>query len=493
MSIFNYILDETDASTYSGESTILVKNSSSQYQEIPVNAFLSSTSPDIGLITAAVGPVSLTFESGSDCKGINNKAFRNGPGLTSVVFPPSINAIGAQAFSLNPPYSPANPSQGLSSVTFTDIANSGLTTINNSTFYGQSNLTSIILPPSLETIGEQGFAVPSNSGGLTSLTFHDIANSRLNIILDNAFRNTSLTSIILPASLENIGVDTFNISTLNSVTFDDISLSRLENIGLEAFRNATISTITIPNHVKSIGTSAFFGSDGMTVNINSTVVKTLGIAYSDTTFFGATGVTISPDPNTFEYTPGTSDPSTEYTGQTTILVKNSPGKTIPVNAFDGLITTGSVALIFEVGSTTNVIGDNAFKDCLGLKHATIPDSITSISSNAFTGSGLQRVYITKKAAKNLNITVPSQNANFFGATGVTILQYPIVTISTDIIFPYPKNEKNKRLLGVNQKISSGLARPNFKFQTNQFSAGRSRTAQSKQKANGPYTVIFPTS
>ena len=67
----------------------------------------------------------------------------------------------------------------------------------------------------------------------------------------------------------------------------------------------------------------------------------------------------------------------------------------------------------------------------------------------------------------------------------------ILEISTDIIFPYPKNEKNKRLLGVNQKISSGLARPNFKFQTNQFSAGRSRTAQSKQKANGPYTVIFP--
>ena len=364
MSIFNYIIGETPASSYSGESTILVKNSSSQYQEIPANAFLSSTSPDIGLITAAVGPVSLTFESGSDCKGLNNKAFRNGPGLTSAVFPPSIIAIDAQAFSLNPPYSPANPSQGLSSVTFTDIANSGLTTINNSTFYGQSNLTSITLPPSLETIGEEGFAVPTNSGGLISLTFHDIANSRLNTISDDAFRNTSLTSIILPASLENIGIDAFNISTLNSVTFDDISLSRLENIGLEAFRNATISTITIPNHVKSIGTSAFFGSDGMTVNINSTVVKTLGIAYSDTTFFGA--------------------------------------------------------------------------------------------------------------------------------TGVRIVEYPVVTTPPPvIIFPYPKIEKNKRLLGVNQKISSGLARPNFKFQTNQFSAGRSRTAQSKQKANGPVTVIFP--
>jgi hypothetical protein len=64
-------------------------------------------------------------------------------------------------------------------------------------------------------------------------------------------------------------------------------------------------------------------------------------------------------------------------------------------------------------------------------------------------------------------------------------------MNTVITFPYPKIEKNKRLLGVNQKISSGLARPNFRFQTNQFSAGRSRTAQSKQKANGPVAVIFP--
>lgn len=488
MSIFNYILDDTDASTYSGESTILVKNSATSYQQIRANAFLSSTSPDIGLITAAIGPVSLTFESGSACNGINNKAFRNCPGLTSAVFPPSIIAIDAQAFSLNPPYSPANPSQGLSSVTLTDIANSGLTSIGNSTFYGQSNLTSITLPPSLETIGEEGFA----SCGLTSLTFHDIANSRLNTIYDNAFRNTSLTSIILPASLENIGVDTFNISTLNSVTFDDISLSRLENIGLEAFRNATISTITIPNFVKSIGTGAFLGSDGMTVNINKYTAVRLDITVPQVgaNFFGATNVTITADPETYEYTLGTSDPSTDYNDEQTIIVNNSPGKSIIANAFApsgvGLITTGSVALIFEVGSTTQVIGDNAFKDCVGLKAVTIPDSITSISSNAFTGSGLQTVYITKKAAKNLNINVPSQNANFFGATGVTIVEYPVVvTAYTDIIFPYPKIEKNKRLLGVNQKISSGLARPNFKFQSNQFSAGRSRTAQSKQKANGP--------
>jgi len=237
--------------------------------------------------------------------------------------------------------------------------------------------------------------------------------------------------------------------------------------------------------------------------MNSKAANTLGITVpqSGVSFRGATNVTIEADENTYEYTPGTSVPTTAppsgYGGEQTILVNNSPGKNIPANAFFsggvGLIAAayGPASLVFANGSTTKSIGDKAFENCLGLKHITIPDSITSIESNAFVGSGLQRVYISRKTAAALGITI-TQNAPFFGATGVTIVEYPVVTTPPPvIIFPYPKIEKNKRLLGVNQKISSGLARPNFKFQTNQFSAGRSRTAQSKQKANGPVTVIFP--
>ena len=59
-----------------------------------------------------------------------------------------------------------------------------------------------------------------------------------------------------------------------------------------------------------------------------------------------------------------------------------------------------------------------------------------------------------------------------------------------ILFPYPKFEKNKRLLGIRQKLSSGLARQNFTFQSNRFSAARSKTAQSSQKANGPKIVLY---
>ena len=474
---------------YTDQATILVKNPGG-YKTIPANAFLFLLFfQDIGLITPRSYDISLVFQSNSNIVSIGNKAFRNSPGLTNAIFPSSLKGIDAQSFSLNPPYQPLNLNQGLSSVTFTDIDTSQLNVINNSAFYGQSSLQSITLPKSLTRIEVESFA----SSGLTSLIFDDISMSRLDIILDNAFRDTNLTSVTLPASLKNIGVDAFRTktpATLTSVTFYDIAVSRLDTIGLETFYDAAIGTITIPNHITSIGTNAFFGSDGMTVYINSKAAGALNprVSYSDTTFFGATGVTISPDPNTFEYTPGTTDPST-YNNELTILVNNSPGKTIPASAFEGLINVASTALVFANNSTTQSIGDDAFKNCTGLRDATIPDSITAIGTNAFRGSGLQKVYISRTTAAVLKVSF--SDTTFFGATGVTIVEYPVVTNSTDIIFPYPKIEKNKRLLGVNQKISSGLARPNFKFQTNQFSAGRSRTAQSKQKANGPITVIFP--
>lgn len=485
---------------YSNESTILVKNQATQegtvmgavYSGTPQIDGTFAPSPSyVGLITAQTYDISLVFQSPSPITKIYNKTFNDCPGLTFVTLPPSIKYIDAVAFAL-----PSSPpvGQGLSTVTFTDIASSKLYSIGTQAFVNQSNLSSITLPASVHTIGQYAF----KKTGLTTLTFDDIDNSQLYEILIAAFQYTNLTSVILPAELQIIYDSAFEQSSLTDVSFNNIALSRLETIGAEAFRDTNIVTITIPNSIKTIDGTAFKGITGMTVNINSKVANTLGITgpfpKSNASFFGATNVTINSDENTFEYTPGISDPSTEYTDELTILVNNSPGKIIPANAFDGLITVPSAApaaLVFANGSTTQSIGDDAFKDCTGLKHATIPDSITAIGTNAFTGSGLQRVYISRKTADALGVTF--SDTTFFGATGVTIVEYPVpvVTKSTDIIFPYPKNEKNKRLLGVNQKISSGLARPNFKFQTNQFSAGRSRTAQTKQQANGPVTVIFP--
>jgi hypothetical protein len=282
---FSYKLGHTLASTYNGENTILVTNSSNLNNDsIGTPAFKD-------FIIAAYAPVSLEFESGSHCKIISDYAFQDCPGLTSVTLPSSLTTIAAQAFSLST--LPA-AGKGLSSVTFTDLSNSTLTSIGNEAFYNQSNLTSITLPKSLKVIGVPG-------------------------------QNSSV----------------FYKCDLTTLTIESGSLLSKANIA----------------------NNAFIDNDGMTVNM------------------------------------------------------------------------------------------------------------------------------TKATGRNINIAVPSQSVFFFGATGVITVEYPPVL--SEPFFPHPKHEKNKRCLGVNQKLSSGLARLNFKFQTNQFSAGRSRTAQSKQKADGRVTVIFP--
>ena len=487
---------------YNNEATILVENffQTGAWFTVVGSTFQNIQGTFKGFITAQSYDISLVFQSGSNMTEIYDEAFLNCPGLRFVTLPSTLTTISPSAFAI-PDNTTLTGSEGLSTVTFTDIASSKLYSIGTQAFANQSNLSSITLPASVYTIGQYAF----KKTGLTTLTFDDIDNSQLHEILIAAFQYTSLTSVILPDELTIIYSGAFEQSSLTDVSFNNIALSRLETIGAEAFRDTNIVTITIPNNIGTIDGTAFKGINGMTVKMNSKAANTLGITVpqSGVSFRGATNVTIEADENTYEYTPGTSVPTDSpsslptsgYGGEPTILVNNSPGtNSIPDAAFLGLITAayGPAALVFANGSTTKSIGDEAFKDCTGLKHATIPDSITAIGTNAFTGSGLQRVYISRKTAAVLGVTI-TQNAPFFGATGVTIVEYPVVTTPPPvIIFPYPKIEKNKRLLGVNQKISSGLARPNFRFQTNQFSAGRSRTAQSKQKANGPYTVIFPT-
>jgi|APSaa5957512535_1039671.scaffolds.fasta_scaffold20246_1 hypothetical protein len=58
----------------------------------------------------------------------------------------------------------------------------------------------------------------------------------------------------------------------------------------------------------------------------------------------------------------------------------------------------------------------------------------------------------------------------------------------NVRFPYPKHEKNMRCFGVNQKLSPGLARLNFKFSSNSFNPGRFRSLQTKMN---DLTVSYP--
>lgn len=98
---------------------------------------------------------------------IQNSAFKDCSNVTSVLIPNSIKSIGINAF------------ENCSNITETTIPE-GVTLIGNNTFLGCEKLASVTLPTSLENIGANAFA-----------------------------GCTSLTSIVLPKNIQEIGANAF--------------------------------------------------------------------------------------------------------------------------------------------------------------------------------------------------------------------------------------------------------------------------------------------
>ena len=194
-----------------------------------------------------------------------------------------------------------------------DISGTNLTELPASTFQQLKNLKKVILPNTLTSIGENAFKesglqaieIPASveaieSGAfcdctaLTNVTFEK--GSRLKMIWGNsiaysyygAFADcTSLTSIEIPASVETIGAATFKGCTaLTTVTFEKRSQLKTINGNFEAgaFQNCiSLTSIEIPASVETIERSAFYNCTALTTVTfeKRSQLKTIGGWYED--------------------------------------------------------------------------------------------------------------------------------------------------------------------------------------------------------------------
>jgi len=170
----------------------------------------------------------------------------------------------------------------------------GVTTIEQYAFQ-YSKLSQIAIPASVQTIGIYAFF---NNISLTTIIFEN--NSKLTSIGNYAFasspRNSSLTSINIPASVTSIGDYAFQYSSLSSITFDGNSV--LTSIGNFAFSYSNISEIIIPPSVTSIGDYAFYLCV-LLVNVQIDLSSNL-LSIGDNTFAGTdiTSINIPPSVQT---------------------------------------------------------------------------------------------------------------------------------------------------------------------------------------------------
>ncbi|TVP84541.1 MAG: hypothetical protein EA375_06520 [Acholeplasmataceae bacterium] len=211
--------------------------------------------------------VSLTFAEHSQLLTIGYEAFRRASSLEAVVFPRYLDEIQSYAFE-----------QAYSLQTISFAPNAKLRVMGIRVFEDAYSLTSVTLPASLEEIGgytfagaysltsvtfEAGIGIDEIPGGfvsgataLTGITLPD----GIKRISGHAFELTGLTTIHIPASVEEIQFSAFShTDDLDTITF--ALGNQLERIGYEAFAYSGLTTITIPAQVRIIEQRAFAYAD----------------------------------------------------------------------------------------------------------------------------------------------------------------------------------------------------------------------------------------
>ena len=423
--------------------------------ENPYMVLLSATKNDI-----------TSCEINNNCKIIYYEAFRGCSGLTSIIVPKSVIYIGQSAFlycsglsSITLPFLEESDSyqylkyimggyidgtyfpQNLKEVIIT-----GGSYIPKRAFYNCENITSISLPNTIKSIGDEAF-----------------------------YWCRSLTSIIIPDSVTSIGNDAFamclNLTTMTIPFFGKYIPSTLENVILSGITSIPsyvllncreLTSISIPNTVTNISWQAFYGCGNLNYSTYDNA-KYLGnednpyyalISFDDAEICEINDSCKIIADNAFKscttLTSAYISESVTSIGKkafgdcknlTSIEIPNSVVG-IDDNAFDGCSKLEAVI----IGDSVKRIGDYMFKNCTGLNSITIGKSVTDIGKYAFNN-----------CEKISSITIPDSVTNigkgaFFGCSGLTSITISnAVSSIVDSVF---SNCTNLKSLTIGNSVAS---------------------------------------
>ena len=389
---------------------------------------------------------SIIFASGSKLASIGRSAFQTAPALKTVgeavqqngetvyVIPSGVTQLNDSTFygcsSLQYVRFGAGAAfttfgsaefQDCTSLTEIDLSGTSVTILPDYLFSGTTNLTTVKLPETLTQIGS------GNSG--------------------QTFYRSGITSITIPASVTRIQYRSFDSCTaLETVTFEEGSqltslgwhssswgtygvfsgCTSLTSINLpdsvteipaNAFYNcSSLSSIRIPARAASIGNNAFYGCAHLA---SVDIVPGLS-SIGNSAFFGCTALTsinlysslVSLGSNAFGNCPNiyfnVDEANAEYVVRNGILYNSVETQIISV--FD--LPAGPVV----IPSGVNSIPEGAFANS-PITSITLPSSITEISANMFAGcTNLQEVICLGR--------IISIGANAFdGCTALKTLKY----------------------------------------------------------------------
>ena len=179
--------------------------------------------------------------------------------------------------------------------------------------------------------------------------------------------NTSITSVTMPDTVTSMGSGVFQgCSNLSSV----ILSGGLTAIPDNTFRECTsLSSISVPGGVTSIGSKAFYETPISSISIPAATTSIASDTFQQAK--NLTSINIAGGSSAYSSSDG--------------CVYNASGSRLLI------VPEGKTGVTISAGTTT--IGSGAFRDCTNIASLSLPNSVTTIESNAFSGSGIGTITI----------------------------------------------------------------------------------------------------
>ena len=394
----------------------------------------------------------VTFAEGSQLKSIGLAAFYGTeqlyPKFKEIKIPDSVDTIGSGAFFY---------CQNLERITLP----SALQTLSSVTFYGCAALSEVTFPASLKTIESSVFdgcrnlsevKLPASLTAIQSSVFHRCSAKTVfydgsleqwnHITADNDVLGYSCPSLVMddytaqfipveddpdhpfpgpPPKTVTITKYTGTESTV--ILPSTISSWPVTKIGEDALKdNTTITSVTIPASVTEIGSNAFAGCTNLTIVNYAGDWSNLTIQSGNPAVQDAANAPLFD----FEFTPDNTAvivTNYKYNGAAADVTIPSRYQGKPVTTIGHAAFFNSAVTSVTIPDSVTSISDEAFINCPKLTNISIPNSVTYIGFSAFSSCTSLK-----------SITLPSSlsfisGALFLGCSQLTTIHIPVSVTS----------------------------------------------------------------
>ena len=451
------VIDIPDTVTSGGQSYKVTAIGDSAFESLstPINVssvFIPATVRSIGgsAFSYCNALTTVTFAEDSQLKSIGGSAFYGTehahPRFKEIQIPDSVETIGNAAFRY---------CQDLERITLP----STLQKLSNSTFYGCTALSEVTFPASLKTIESSAFSgcrnlsevkLPASLKTIQSYVFDGCSSletvfyygslaqwSQINT--SNDFLGDSCPSLVMgdyTAQFIPVEDNPYDYPPPKTVTItkytgtestvilpSTINSWPVTKIGEDAFQdNTTITSVTIPASVTEIGSNAFAGCTNLTIVNYAGDWSNLTIQSGNPAVQDAANAPLFD----FEFTPDNTAvivTNYKYNGAAADVTIPSRYQGKPVTTIGHAAFFNSAVTSVTIPDSVTSISDEAFINCPKLTNISIPNSVTYIGFSAFSSCTSLK-----------SITLPSSlsfisGALFLGCSQLTTIHIPVSVTS----------------------------------------------------------------